>query len=62
MALKMEPTQLRIADFVARAPEAPPDQVYPEVAYVTPKGHIHIARAIDFSRSQAIGNKGEVKE
>lgn len=55
MALKMDPTQIRIADFVARAPETPPDQYYPEVAYVTPKGAIHIARAIDFSRSQTIG-------
>ncbi len=57
MALQMEPTQIRIADFVARAPENPPDQYYPEVAYVTPKGAIHIARAMDFSRNQAIGGK-----
>ncbi|UBF29386.1 septum site-determining protein MinC [Kovacikia minuta CCNUW1] len=56
MALKMEPTQIRIADFVARAPEAPPAQYYPEVAYVTPKGSIHIASAINFSRSQTKGS------
>ncbi len=46
MALQMEPTQLRIADRVARAPENPPPQVEPEIAYVTPQG-IRIARAAD---------------
>jgi septum site-determining protein MinC len=54
MALKMEPTQLRIADFVARAPETPPTQYYPEVAYVTPEGAIHIASAATFARSQTM--------
>ncbi|WP_445626977.1 septum site-determining protein MinC [Nostoc sp. DSM 114167] len=51
MALQMEPTQLRIADAVARAPEKPPVQFYPEVAHITPQG-IRIARATDFSRNQ----------
>jgi septum site-determining protein MinC len=46
MALQMEPTQLRIADRVARAPETPPPQFEPEIAYVTPQG-IRIARALD---------------
>jgi septum site-determining protein MinC len=46
MALQMEPTQLRIADRVARAPETPPPQFEPEIAYVTPQG-IRIARAMD---------------
>lgn len=46
MALQMEPTQLRIADRVARAPENPPLQFEPEIAYVTPQG-IRIARAAD---------------
>ncbi|SRR5579883_3187224 len=50
MAMQMEPTQLRIADFVARAPETPPAQYYPEVAYVTAQGTIRIARAVDFHR------------
>ncbi|WP_320415740.1 septum site-determining protein MinC [Oxynema aestuarii] len=50
MALEMEPTQIRIADFVARAPETP-SQFYPEVAYVSPQG-IRIARAVDFSKAQ----------
>ncbi len=50
MALQMEPTQIRIADYVARSPETPPAQVYPEVAYVTTAG-IRIARAMDFSKT-----------
>jgi septum site-determining protein MinC len=51
MALQMEPTQLRIADAVARAPEKLPMQFSPEVAHITPQG-IRIARATDFSRNQ----------
>lgn len=58
MALQMEPTQLRIADFVARPPETPPTEYYPEVAYVTPQGAIRIARAIDFYRTQATLHQG----
>lgn len=49
MALQMQPTQLRIANHIARAPATPPEQHYPEVAYVTPEG-IRIVRAIEFSR------------
>lgn len=51
MALQMEPTQLRIADYVARAPKTQPAQFYPEIAYVTPEG-IRITKAADFSKSQ----------
>ncbi|MBD0390300.1 MAG: septum site-determining protein MinC, partial [Nostoc sp. C3-bin3] len=51
MALQMEPTQLRIADAVARAPEKLPIQFFPEVAHITPQG-IRIAMATDFSRNQ----------
>lgn len=51
MALQMEPTQLRIADAVARAPEKAPMQFVPEVAHITPQG-IRIVRATDFSRNQ----------
>ena len=52
MAMQMEPTLLRIADFVARAPENPPDQYYPEVAYIGKQGSIRIAKAIDFRRGE----------
>ncbi|MUL38329.1 septum site-determining protein MinC [Gloeocapsopsis dulcis] len=51
MALQMEPTQLRIAEFVARAPTNVPSQFYPEIAYVMSEG-IRIAKAADFSKSQ----------
>lgn len=50
MALHMEPTQLRIADAVARSPEKLPTQFFPEVAHITPRG-IRIVRATDFSRN-----------
>jgi septum site-determining protein MinC len=55
MALQMEPTQLRIADQVARAPGAPPTRFDPEVAYVTAEG-IRIARAVDFPRTDFSAN------
>ena len=48
MTLQMEPTQLRIADYVARAPESPAE-FDPEVAYVSPQG-IRIALASDLAR------------
>jgi len=51
MALQMEPTQLRIADAVARAPEKTLSSFFPEVAHITPEG-IRIVKAADFSRSQ----------
>ncbi|WP_017653036.1 septum site-determining protein MinC [Fortiea contorta] len=57
MALQMEPTQLRIADAVARAPEKSPSQFSPEVAHVTEEG-IRIARAIDFSRNHQLKYEG----
>jgi septum site-determining protein MinC len=49
MALQMEPTQLRIADQVARAPAKAPSQIHPEVAYIASDG-IQIMRATDFSK------------
>ncbi|NET57660.1 MAG: septum site-determining protein MinC [Symploca sp. SIO2E6] len=55
MALQMEPTQLRIADAVARAPETPLSEFYPEVAYITSSG-IRIARALDFSKTNFLLN------
>jgi septum site-determining protein MinC len=51
MALQMEPTQLRIADAVARAPEKTLTNFFPEVAHITPEG-IRIVKAADFSRTQ----------
>lgn len=51
MALQMEPTQLRIADTVARGPEKSLTQFFPEVAHITPQG-VRIAKAADFSRNQ----------
>ena len=56
MALQMEPTQLRIADAVARAPEKAPTQFHAEVAYVT-SGGIRIAKAADFSRLSKINQQ-----
>jgi septum site-determining protein MinC len=48
-SLRMEPTQLRIADVLARAPETPPAQTVPEVAYVTREG-IRITKAMNFMK------------
>ncbi len=56
MALHMQPTQLRIADQVARSPEDPPAQYQPEVAYIGPDG-IRIAIASEFALAD-IGNSG----
>ena len=52
MALCMKPTQLRIADVVARAPESPPQKVEPEVAYLSPAG-IGLAKAINFAKTHS---------
>lgn len=49
MALHMQPTQLRIAGHVARAPEKPPAMYAPEVAYVSRDG-IRIAIASEFAQ------------
>lgn len=58
MALQMEPTQLRIADAVARAPEKQLSQVYPEVAYVTSSG-IRITKSAEFTKNQVDKPKTE---
>lgn len=49
MALQMQPTQLRLADLVARAPDGPSTQYLPEVAYVGGNA-IRIAQAQAFAR------------
>jgi septum site-determining protein MinC len=59
MAVQMEPTQIRIADFVARAPENPPAVFQPEVAYVSSQGAIRITRAVDFYKNQAATLRGQ---
>ena len=51
MATQMQPSQIRIADFVARGPSNVPAQFLPEVAYVTPQGKISITQAQQFTRS-----------
>ncbi|NEQ49217.1 MAG: septum site-determining protein MinC [Leptolyngbya sp. SIO3F4] len=55
MALHMQPTQLRIAEHVARAPEKPPAMYEPEVAYVNKEG-IRIAIASEFARMHLNGS------
>lgn len=50
MALQMQPTQLRIADVVARSSLQTPDHVLPEVAYLTKAG-IRLAPAFKFSKN-----------
>ena len=52
VALKMEATQLRIADTIARAPESNPEQLDPEVAYIGSSG-IRLAKAIDFIKTHS---------
>ena len=51
MALQMEPTQLRIANALARAPEKQVTQFYPEVAYII-KEIIRITKTTELSRLQ----------
>ena len=51
MALQMRPTQLRIADLMARPPADGPTEDWPEVAYAGPDS-IRIARAQDFAKTQ----------
>ena len=50
-ALRLLPTQLRIADKVVRVPNTPADYFEPEVAYLTKEG-IRISPAANFARSQ----------
>lgn len=48
-ALEMQPTQLRIAELVARAPESPED-LEPEIAYIAKDG-IRLTKALNFTKS-----------
>jgi len=47
MASQMEPTQLRIANYVAGTSKTQPTQFYPEIAHVKLEG-IRITKAADF--------------
>ncbi len=57
MALQMQPTQLRIADLMARPPETPPSHYLPEVAYIG-ENAIRIAVAQDFARQHLQASSG----
>jgi septum site-determining protein MinC len=58
MALQMHPTQLRLADLVARAPDGPTSQYLPEVAYVGDNA-IRIAQAQAFARQNFDATLGQ---
>ena len=51
LALRLEPTQLRIADSVATVAAASPENAEPEVAYLTKEG-IRIGPALQFTKIQ----------
>jgi septum site-determining protein MinC len=53
MALQMCPTQIRIANYIARSPENPPAKLEPEVAHVS-EGAIRITRSIEAKRIPAM--------
>lgn len=56
MALRMEPTQLRIAELVARAPEKTPELIEPEIAYIAPGG-IQLCLANNFAKTHYFSEK-----
>lgn len=59
MALKMEPTQLRIADLVARSPDNLPDDFVAEVAYITKEG-IRISSAFNFAKNNSFSEEDDI--
>lgn len=61
MCLQMQPTQLRIADVVARAPNTPPTTPQAEIAYVCAEG-IRITRGLDFLKSHRYVREKEIWE
>jgi septum site-determining protein MinC len=56
MGLQMEPTQLRIADVVARVPKVTSAQFDPEVAYITSEG-IRLSKAIQFAKNHSFSTE-----
>ncbi|AFY40402.1 septum site-determining protein MinC [[Leptolyngbya] sp. PCC 7376] len=61
MALQMQPTQLRIADMVARSSLKNPDHLQPETAYLTTEG-IRLASALKFSKNYFYEEDGQIWE
>jgi len=61
MCLQMQPTQLRIADVVARAPNSPPQDQQAEIAYVAAAG-IRITRGLDFLKTHRFVKEQEIWE
>lgn len=55
-ALKMDPTQLRIADLVARSPGNLPEDFEPEIAYISKDG-IRITSAFNFNKNNFFSNQ-----
>ncbi|MDR9404940.1 MAG: septum site-determining protein MinC [Halothece sp. Uz-M2-17] len=60
-ALQLQPTQLRIADTVARAPNTPPQQQQAEIAYIATEG-IRITRGLDFAKTHCFVSEKECWE
>ena len=56
LALIMQPTQLRIADTVARVPQTLNSSSQPEIAYISPTG-INLTVGIDFFKRHAFCQK-----
>lgn len=61
MALQMHPTQLRIADVVARAANQSPEHLQPEVAYLTTDG-IRLAPALKFAKTYCYQAESQIWE
>ena len=61
LALQMQPTQLRIDDVVARAPNTTPHDMQPEIAYVSTEG-IRITRGLDFLKTHRFIKETELWE
>ncbi len=56
LALQMEPTQLRIANVVARAPKVPPKSFESEIAYIASEG-IRLSQASDFAKTHSFSEE-----
>ena len=60
-SLQLQPTQLRIADVVARAPNPLPQQQQPEIAYIAAEG-IRITRGLDFAKTRCFDSEKQFWE